>query len=116
MVERPMKTNLSRIADETSVRKGRVKRLIRAEEKKGNLATMNYARLEKDMEVEAHSHPDSEEFYLFLEGKGEMGVDDRKFDVGTGDLVTILPNQTHALGNPHKPSLVFITIRVIKGV
>lgn len=89
------------------------KRLITTEENKGKLATCNYAWLKKGKQLKIHSHPDGEEFYLFLEGKGEMLVGDEWVSVKKDDFVTVPKNSEHSLRNKNNQNLVFITIRTI---
>ncbi len=109
-----MKVNLKDIKTEkthnaTTFRK----RLITTEENKGKLATCNYAWLEKGKQLEIHSHPDGKEFYLFLEGKGEMLVGDEWTPVKKDDFVTVPRRSKHSVKNNNNQNLVFITIRTI---
>ncbi|MBI5614258.1 cupin domain-containing protein [Candidatus Gottesmanbacteria bacterium] len=109
-----MKVNLQDIPTEmthnnTTFRK----RLITVEEKKGRIATSNYARLTKGSQLEPHAHTDGEEFYLFLEGSGEMLVGEEWMSVGKGDFVTVPKNAVHSIKNTLDENLVFLTIRTI---
>jgi mannose-6-phosphate isomerase-like protein (cupin superfamily) len=88
-----------------------IKRLVTASQNKGKLETCNYAWLEKDKQVETHLHPDGEEFYLFLEGEGEILIGEQWFTVKKDDFVVILQNQSHSLKNNREQRLVFLTIR-----
>lgn len=90
-----------------------IKRLIPAREKKGGIATYNYAWLEKGKQFEVHSHPDGEEFFLFLEGKGEMLIGDKWMPVEKGDFITVPASSNHSAKNNHDETLVFITLRTI---
>jgi quercetin dioxygenase-like cupin family protein len=47
-------------------------------------------------EVEPHSHP-SHEFYYVTAGRGVMTVDQEEREVQQGDLIHIPPNATHSL-------------------
>lgn len=109
-----MKKNLKEIATEM-VHNSSVfrKRLIKTEENKGELQTFNYAWLKKGKQLETHSHPDGEEFYLFLEGKGKMLVGDKWMNVKRGDFVTVPKGSKHSAENNDSPNLVFITIRTV---
>lgn len=89
------------------------KRLITVGENKGNIATCNYAWLEKGKQLETHSHPDGEEFYLFLKGKGEILVGEDWIPVQKDDFVVIPKGNNHSLKNKYKQDLVFITIRTV---
>jgi mannose-6-phosphate isomerase-like protein (cupin superfamily) len=90
------------------------KRLVTVSDQPGKLATANYAWIEKDQQLPAHIHPDGVEFYLFLEGTGEMMVEDKWFPVGKNDFVTVAQNQNHSLKNIQTQPLVFITFRTVK--
>ena len=89
------------------------KRLIILTENKGRIATRNYAWLEKGNQLEIHSHHDGEEFYLFLDGKGEMLVGDNWITVEKDDFVTVPKNNNHSVRNNNNQNLVFITIRTV---
>ncbi|HUD05169.1 MAG TPA: cupin domain-containing protein [Patescibacteria group bacterium] len=90
------------------------KRLITTAENKGKLATYNYAWIEKGKQLEIHSHPDGEEFYLFLEGKGEMLVGDQWVTVGKDDFITVPKGNNHSVKNNNDQNLVFLTIRTVE--
>jgi uncharacterized cupin superfamily protein len=51
---------------------------------------------EKEWSMQTHSHPDFEEYWFVLEGKGQIICGDETYDVEPGDLV-ITPR-----GVPHK--------------
>lgn len=110
------KKNIADIADEvihgnTTHRK----RLVSHDEThRGDIATINYAWLEPEKQLEPHTHPDGEEFYFFLEGNGQMLVGNAWFPVTKGDFVTVPNGQTHSLRNPGLSNVVFITIRTLQ--
>jgi mannose-6-phosphate isomerase-like protein (cupin superfamily) len=90
------------------------KRLISSvETHRGDIATMNYAWLEPNKQLETHSHPDGEEFYFFLSGTGEMLVGESWHTVRKGDFVTVPVAHAHSLKNTSSDNLVFITIRTV---
>ncbi len=90
------------------------KRLITTEEKhKGTIATMNYAWLEPDKQLTIHTHTDGEEFYLFLEGTGQILVGDTWMPVDTGSFVTIPAGQAHSVKNSGMTTLSFVTVRTV---
>ena len=47
-----------------------------------------------------HSHPDSEQVYVIVAGRGRMMVDGQEQDVGAGTMVLIPPGAQHAIHNP----------------
>lgn len=90
------------------------KRLIRVDDhKKGDIATFNYAWLEPGKELDLHAHPDGEEYYVFLEGQGQMRVGKDSFPVSPMDFVTIPEHAEHSLKNTGQENLVFLTIRTV---
>ncbi len=90
------------------------KRLITTQEKhRGDIATMNYAWLEPGKQLTAHQHPDGEEFYLFLDGTGEILIGDTWFPVSKGSFATIPAGSTHSIKNSGTIHLSFVTIRTM---
>lgn len=109
-----MKLKLEDIKKEFASHGGAVQRLIQPGENKGKIATMNFALLEKDMKVQPHVHEDGEEFFFFLEGKGETEVGEEKFSVEKGDFITVPQGQMHVVRNKNDEPLSFISVRTIK--
>ncbi len=46
-----------------------------------------------------HYHPQTEEIYFILEGRGRMQLDDQTRDVGPGDAIGIPPGSRHQITN-----------------
>lgn len=90
-----------------------LKRLIKTDENKGKIATYNYAWLEKGKQFETHSHPDGEEFFLFIESNGEMLVGENWSPVQKGDFVSVPIGANHSVKNTGDKDLVFITLRTV---
>jgi len=63
--------------------------------------------LEPGSSVGEHAHPNTEEFYLILEGHGTGILDGRRFPVGPGDLFVLKAGQSHGLVNDSNSPLVF---------
>lgn len=55
----------------------------------------------------SHSHPDSEQVYVIVSGRGTMLVDDASREVGPGDTIFIPPGSRHAIRNDSGEQLVF---------
>lgn len=55
-----------------------------------------------------HCHPNAEETFFILRGKGIFQVGDEKQDVGVGDVIYIPPNTMHLLINSTDKPLEFI--------
>lgn len=88
-------------------------RLIRNNQEQGRLATLNFAWLEKDEQLDFHEHSDCVEYYLILKGIGEMLVNEDRFNVSDGDFLRIKQGDSHSLRNiSTNKRLEFITLRV----
>lgn len=88
------------------------KALLRVGETKTKIQTVNYAWLKPAQSFSPHKHNDCEELYFFLEGEGEMKIDNKTFSVKKGDFVVIEKGEWHSLRNNNKKKIVFLTIRV----
>jgi len=89
------------------------KALIKVGDCQSNLQTVNKAWLEPGKGFRSHRHPDCEEFFYFLKGKGKMTVDKNDFSVKAGDCFLIERNEAHSLTNNSSSKLCFITIRIL---
>ena len=89
------------------------KALIKVGDLKSKIQTINDACLEPGKGFAPHTHNDGEEIYYFLEGNGEMIINDKKFQVKKGDVVVVEVGESHSLKNPSANKLRFITIRVL---
>lgn len=56
-----------------------------------------------------HSHRDSEQVYVIVEGRGHMIVAGEERDVEPGTLVFIPPGQPHAIKNLREQRLVYVS-------
>ena len=59
-----------------------------------------------------HRHIDSEEIYLILDGEGEAWVDDERWAVGPGDVVTLHEGQSHGIEASPDGKLRFLAIGI----
>jgi mannose-6-phosphate isomerase-like protein (cupin superfamily) len=59
-------------------------------------------------EQRAHSHPDSEQVYVIVRGRGRMSVAGDVEEVKEGDLVFIPPATQHGIANDGSETLVYI--------
>ena len=64
--------------------------------------------------TKGHAHPDREEVYFFLEGRGIMESDGEAWEVKPGDTFYVYPGPFHTTKNPYDFPLKFfwITIKV----
>ena len=56
-----------------------------------------------------HGHPDNEQIYVIVRGRGVMQVADEMREVGEGTLVYIPPGAAHAIKNTSNEPLVFVS-------
>ena len=56
-----------------------------------------------------HGHPDNEQVYVIVRGRGVMHVGDDMQEVGEGALVFIPPGAAHAIKNTSDEPLVFVS-------
>jgi mannose-6-phosphate isomerase-like protein (cupin superfamily) len=56
-----------------------------------------------------HEHPDSEQVYVIVRGRGLMQVGDEAEELGEGSLVFIPPGTGHAIKNASDEPLVFVS-------
>ena len=64
---------------------------------------------EPGSEQPVHSHPDSEQVYVIVQGRGSMTVGDETQEVGPGTAILVLPDTGHSIRNIGEESLVFIS-------
>lgn len=58
-----------------------------------------------------HAHKQNEEIYIFLSGSGEMQIDDDKFEISEGSVISIEPSAMRAWWNTGETDLVYIVIQ-----
>jgi mannose-6-phosphate isomerase-like protein (cupin superfamily) len=66
------------------------------------------ATVEPGGETAEHFHPETEELYYFMSGRGRMRLGDEEDEVGPGDCVVIAPGTKHKLLNPGSERLVLL--------
>ena len=57
-----------------------------------------------------HSHAGQEEVYFFVDGKGEMQVNDERFPVEGGDVICIEDGDFHRVFNTGHLGLYFVCV------
>jgi oxalate decarboxylase/phosphoglucose isomerase-like protein (cupin superfamily) len=71
---------------------------------------LSSTKLYKDRSTRGHRHPNQEEIYFFIQGRGKMIVgeeSDTPFDVRAGDIVLIPDGAFHKVINDGDMSLIF---------
>ena len=71
---------------------------------------LSSTKLRPNKSTTGHRHAGQEEVYIFVEGKGQMELDFRIFDVKAGDVVTIEDNVFHKVHNTGDYMLEFICV------
>ena len=64
-----------------------------------NMQFFHYTVLPPGTSIGVHKHKDDEEFYVVLEGAGEMDLDGVKHPVSAGDVIVNPPFGSHGLKN-----------------
>jgi mannose-6-phosphate isomerase-like protein (cupin superfamily) len=62
--------------------------------------------------TKGHSHPNREEVYFFLRGRGIMGADGQEWEVKAGDTFYVKPGPFHTTRNPYDMPLEFFWITI----
>ena len=58
--------------------------------------------------TQAHYHPQTEEIYYILTGRGQMAIEHERQDVGAGDGIAIPPGKRHQIRNIGQTDSVFL--------
>jgi mannose-6-phosphate isomerase-like protein (cupin superfamily) len=64
--------------------------------------------LEPGATIGEHAHPNTEDLYLILEGRGVGVLNGERFPVGTGDLFLVKAGGSHGLINDSEGPLTFL--------
>jgi mannose-6-phosphate isomerase-like protein (cupin superfamily) len=75
-----------------------------------NNLILSSTRLNPGKETTGHQHKGQEEVYMFVEGTGEMLLDDNRFSVKAGDVVLIEDGVFHRVYNTSDNELYFICV------
>lgn len=63
----------------------------------------------------AHRHKHNEELYVFLSGRGEMRVDDERFEIAPGTCIRVAPEGSRVYRSYAEEPLVFLVIQARAG-
>ena len=64
--------------------------------------------LEPGASIGEHAHPNTEDLYLIVEGRGTGLLNGERFPVGSGDLFLVKAGGSHGLVNDSEAPLTFI--------
>lgn len=76
----------------------------------GNNLTLSSTFLRANQKTNGHSHAGQEEVYYFIDGEGEMQVDDERFPVKGGDVICIEDGEFHRVFNTGHLGLYFVCV------
>jgi len=71
--------------------------------------------LEPGATIGEHAHPNTEDLYLILEGRGVGLLNGERFPVGPGDLFLVKAGGTHGLINDSDEPLTFLGLLTRSG-
>lgn len=60
--------------------------------------------------LKAHRHPNGEQIFVFLKGKGVMMLEDDKFDVESGKMIFVPAGKWHEIINSNECEMVAVQI------
>jgi mannose-6-phosphate isomerase-like protein (cupin superfamily) len=64
-------------------------------------------------EQETHDHPDSEQVYVIIAGRGRMTIDGSGYDVESGTAILVEPGESHSIrGLSEDPPLTYVSATV----
>ena len=76
----------------------------------GNNLVLSSTFLRANQKTNGHSHAGQEEVYFFVDGKGEMQVNDERFPVEGGDVICIEDGDFHRVFNTGHLGLYFVCV------
>ena len=76
----------------------------------GESLVLSSTMLRANKSTNGHKHDDQEEVYFFIKGHGEMEIDDERFEVKLGDIVTINKGEFHRVHNTGSYGLYFVCV------
>ena len=71
---------------------------------------LSSTRLNPGKHTTGHKHAGQEEVYMFIDGQGEMLLDEKRFVVKAGDIVLIQDGVFHRVYNTSKAELYFVCV------
>ena len=76
----------------------------------GNNLVLSSTFLRANQETNGHKHEGQEEVYFFVDGEGEMTIDDNTFKVKQGDVICIEDGEFHRVKNTGHLGLYFVCV------
>jgi mannose-6-phosphate isomerase-like protein (cupin superfamily) len=88
--------------------------LVLPQDTEGGVLHAGYTIVYPGCKTKGHKHPDREEVYYFVRGKGIMGVEGQEYEVSAGDTFYVPFGPFHTTRNPHSVPLEFFWITIQK--
>jgi len=88
--------------------------LVLPQDTEGKVLHAGYTIVYPGCKTKGHTHPDREEVYYFVRGKGIMGVEDKEYEVSAGDAFYVRFGPFHTTRNPNSVPLEFFWITIQK--
>ena len=76
----------------------------------GNNLVLSSTFLRAYQKTNGHTHKGQEEVYFFVDGEGEMQIDDERFPVTAGDVICIEDGEFHRVFNNSHLGLYFVCV------
>ena len=76
----------------------------------GNNLVLSSTFLRANQQTNGHTHKGQEEVYMFIDGEGEMEIDQKRFDVKAGDVICIEDGEFHKVYNTGHLGLYFVCV------
>ena len=76
----------------------------------GNNLVLSSTFLRANQQTNGHTHKGQEEVYMFIDGEGEMEIDQKRFDVTAGDVVCIEDGECHKVYNTGHSGLYCVCV------
>ena len=76
----------------------------------GDKLILSSTFLRANQSTNGHEHKGQEEVYFFVDGQGQMEIDDNKFDVKAGDVICIEDGEFHRVHNTGHYGLYFVCV------
>src|SRR5580700_2756931 len=100
--------NIDRVPSFTSKDGSEIRELLAHRNSCIRAQSLAEARIASGGRTTAHFHPQTEEIYYILSGRGRMLIGDESRDVGPGDAIAIPPGAVHQITNTGREELKFL--------
>jgi len=82
---------------------------------KGQLQMVNWAKLPVGKQFQKHYHEDMHEVFVMVQGKSEMIIENKKFQLTVGDAVIVQPHEVHLMKNCGTEEVLYVVFGIATG-